>query len=329
MRALRGPEAPAKGGITAAGFVAAAYQGVLRRPPDATGARAFTRALESGRMTPLDILNTFIESAEFQAWEPRPLDAYDPAADPLLAPYRAPPVQGFSRALEAAANRGGERFERLYADALTATTGADRDYLVYHQRRFRELLGAATLLMDGRQTPQILEVGSSVLTGWWGEFMAGAQVTTLSAPGVGSPAGNRNVNVDLNLDLPPADTGRFDLVLFCEVLEHLQTDAVWVVGGLLDRLKADGLLYLTTPNLYRASSLAAVSERRNLQAPFPRENSGRHHHMREFCMGELLEIVTAAGGEVRGWYWSDCWDSGFKRPHERANLVLVAGRAAG
>lgn len=53
---------------------------------------------------------------------------------------------------------------------------------------------------------------------------------------------------DITAPLPAGDSGRYDVVLFLEVLEHLvDTDAA--VQNLHRLLKPDGLLVLSTPNL--------------------------------------------------------------------------------
>jgi hypothetical protein len=56
------------------------------------------------------------------------------------------------------------------------------------------------------------------------------------------------------------------------------------------------------------------------------DNTDRHHHTHEYSMAELLSIVAEAGGRIRCWYFSDCWDAVPLPPDQRANLVVAVGK---
>src|SRR5205807_443208 len=70
---------------------------------------------------------------------------------------------------------------------------------------------------------------------------------------------SRSYTVD-NFDLQrapwPYPDNEFDAVVFCEVLEHLNTDPVMVLSEINRVLKKDGLLLLTTPNIASAKGLS-------------------------------------------------------------------------
>jgi SAM-dependent methyltransferase len=103
-------------------------------------------------------------------------------------------------------------------------------------------------------------------------------------------------NLELS-DYPyPDDT--FDLVLFCEILEHLVVDPLPVFGKLRRVLKPGGLLLVTTPNAVRLANLALMLAGSN---PFDRyhpQNGVYGRHNREFTAKELEAILKGAGFEL-------------------------------
>ena len=99
-----------------------------------------------------------------------------------------------------------------------------------------------------------------------------------------------------------------------------------MMRALLNATGPGGFVYLSTPNFFRANNLFRVSERLNPQDPFPESNADAHYHMREYAMSELLQAIEAAGGQVKAWYFSGCWDRKTVVEHERANMVVVFGR---
>jgi hypothetical protein len=149
---------------------------------------------------------------------------------------------------------------------------------------------------------------------------------------------DRHYEVDLNetrLNAAYGDPpiGTADLVLCTEVLEHLVVNAPEFLGDLLRLLRDDGHLYLTTPNFFSHHRLEQIRRRENPQDLFPPRgaNWDAHFHFREYCMTELLDFVTRAGGRVEAAYFSDCWDGPEVReqhlahhPERRSNIVVVA-----
>jgi hypothetical protein len=70
----------------------------------------------------------------------------------------------------------------------------------------------------------------------------------------------------------------------------------------------------------------------NPQEIYPAANGDwdAHFHHREFSLKELLRFIELAGGAVKAFYHSDCWNSEKGEPDRcaatRGNLVLVAGK---
>lgn len=97
-------------------------------------------------------------------------------------------------------------------------------------------------------------------------------------------------------DLAPA--GQFDLVLFCEVLEHLPFDPAWALVNIARRLRPGGQLILTTPNPARFDNIVRLIERRETFSD-PISGFGIHgRHNREYSASELRDLLQGTGFRI-------------------------------
>jgi SAM-dependent methyltransferase len=95
----------------------------------------------------------------------------------------------------------------------------------------------------------------------------------------------------------PHGDGSFDLVLFCEVIEHLVADPVHAVREIHRVLQPGGRLVLTTPNVARAANVTMLVQQRSIYDPFSRHGlHGRHN--REYSAEELFDLLAGNGFEV-------------------------------
>ncbi len=224
------------------------------------------------------------------------------------------------------------------------------NYFAMHRRRYYELFNAlAHSCPRGGRDALVLEIGVSEFLPLYRHFFPSLRLVTIDRPLAShgfDPAyclerggAERHYQVDLNVvalapDFGAPPLGRFDYVVCTEVLEHLVVNPVEFLGSLLSLLQPEGLLYLTTPNFFRSENLDKIARRINPQMVYPRrgQNADAHHHFREYDMGELRAFVAEAGGRVVVSLYSDCWENGPPAgavPREqRANLVLLAGRAS-
>ena len=92
---------------------------------------------------------------------------------------------------------------------------------------------------------------------------------------------------------PYADAS-FDVVLFCEILEHLLIDPVHALLEIRRILKPDGLLVLTTPNVSRLENVCRMVVGENLYDRYSGYGPyGRHN--REYNRHDLARVLTANG----------------------------------
>ncbi len=95
----------------------------------------------------------------------------------------------------------------------------------------------------------------------------------------------------------PFATDSFDLVLFCEILEHLLMDPVAVLHQIYRVLKPGGILVLTTPNVARLDNVLAMVNGSNIYDPYSGFGPyGRHN--REYNRHELHRLLDFAGFDV-------------------------------
>jgi len=106
-------------------------------------------------------------------------------------------------------------------------------------------------------------------------------------------------NFDVHNAPWPYPNGSFDVILFCELLEHLSTDPMQVLAEINRLLKDDGLLLLTTPNIASARSVDAILRGESPYFWGQYEIGGRptDRHNREYTPGEVVRLTGAAGFE--------------------------------
>lgn len=103
---------------------------------------------------------------------------------------------------------------------------------------------------------------------------------------------------DAEADRFPYEDGRFDVIVCTEVIEHLAIDPMQMLAEMNRVAKEGGLLIMTTPNAASFSALTKVMAGRHPYswAAYSGESTDRHN--REYTIGELERVVTAAGFAV-------------------------------
>lgn len=110
---------------------------------------------------------------------------------------------------------------------------------------------------------------------------------------------NNNVDVE---DLP--FEGQFDIVLFCEVIEHLAGDPLGALLRIKNKLRTGGTLILSTPNVNRLENIAKMMAGQNMYDPISGYGVyGRHN--REYNKHELFLMLDHAGFDLEVMFSSD------------------------
>jgi SAM-dependent methyltransferase len=108
------------------------------------------------------------------------------------------------------------------------------------------------------------------------------------------------LSMDIESGDPPDLGENYDVVVFCEVLEHLRINVLRTVRMLATLLKPEGLLYLTTPNgAGFVQTLKCLLTQRTGPPPVREWGSldlvGFMGHVREYSPVECEEMLRACG----------------------------------
>jgi SAM-dependent methyltransferase len=111
-------------------------------------------------------------------------------------------------------------------------------------------------------------------------------------------------NFNIEAEPFPFPDGSFDVVLFCEIIEHLQMDPLAVLKEIKRVLKPGAVLVLTTPNVSRLENVARMISGANIYDPYSGYGPyGRHN--REYNKHELHLLLTYAGFDVDAMFSAD------------------------
>lgn len=221
-----------------------------------------------------------------------------------------------------------------------------QDYARDHRLRFAEALYAIETLLTpepGWPRCRVMEVGSSITPMLFHAAFPELRLTAACLFRHKQLDGivERAVQVDLEklelrgdaaLALPDPPLRDLDMVMLCEVLEHLLVNPANLFRALAGTLRPGGLLYVTTPNFLRQGCRGLILAGRNPQPLFRpeyRPEDRFHHHVREYTMAELLEALQAAGLELEVAQYSACWDSAeaaASLPVDALRNLVVVGR---
>ena len=102
----------------------------------------------------------------------------------------------------------------------------------------------------------------------------------------------------------PFESEQFDLVLCCEIIEHLLMDPAAVIRKIKRVLKPGGTLILTTPNVSRLENVSRMISGTNIYDPYSGYGPyGRHN--REYNKHELHLLLTYLGFEISAMFTAD------------------------
>ncbi len=181
-----------------------------------------------------------------------------------------------------------------------------QEYLDYHLVRVRKTV---ELLPKLTGNIEVLELGASpyFMTFLIQKYL-GYRVSTANFFGdYRSPTGGTETTIinsqryqesheytyplfNLETDLYPFADKSFDIVLSCEILEHLVMNPSWMLAEIHRILKPGGYLLLTTPNIASLKNALLLLNGKNFQHAYSGYGVyGRHN--REFTPSELLDLL--------------------------------------
>ena len=203
----------------------------------------------------------------------------------------------------------------LIPDSEQSGYNGDVQYNNTHKRRYARTLDV--LLQNSLGGLNILEIATSdILPVAIRELEPTANISVTHFDLSGKTSGKYKIKfagreftvpgyfVDLEtMPLPAADE-TFDVVLCCEVLEHMDVDPMFMLEQINRVLKPGGLLVLTTPNI--TSSRGLWKMLRGIEPYFfmqYHKDGSPYRHNYEYSHGALTSLLQAAGFE--GEIWSE------------------------
>ena len=193
-------------------------------------------------------------------------------------------------------------------------------YLRTHGRRYAVLLG----LIENLAPKRILVVGPSFESALLRERLGDATVNTLGWLDHRFPLreGEQHIELDLNAGEYPA-LEPHDVVVCCEVIEHLHVPATNVLRFLATGLAPGGHLILQTPNATALPKRIRMLLGRNPYEPI-RSEPGNPGHFHEYTVPELRAAVEDAGLEITRLLTANYFDHGSRknRAYRAAGRVL-------
>ena len=116
-------------------------------------------------------------------------------------------------------------------------------------------------------------------------------------------------NINVEIDKFPYEDGEFDVVIFCEVVEHLISDPVAALTEMRRVLKPGGTLIVSTPNVARLENVSKMIVGANIYDPYSGYGPyGRHN--REFTRHELVHLLQFCGFAVDNHFTTDVHSDG-------------------
>ncbi|MGI8919168.1 MAG: glycosyltransferase, partial [Pyrinomonadaceae bacterium] len=222
--------------------------------------------------------------------EPKSLDLSYTAAQPLPAGWTEAALRDFVTSIqvedgpeEELENYANDDFKRFIYTLGLVPEKSDLTILELGANPYF----TTTLLQKFRQ-PQ-LHLANFFSAGSESE---GSQRVTIHQTGEVINFSYEHFNVEED-KFPYADE-MFDVVLFCEILEHLLQDPVQALAEIRRVLKPGGTLIVTTPNVVRLENVRKMIAGENIYDPYSGYGPyGRHN--REYTQQDLFSLLTLNG----------------------------------
>ena len=202
----------------------------------------------------------------------------------------------------------------LIPDEVESGYNGDVSYNNTHKRRYARTLDVL-LKSEDLAGKKILEIATSdILPVAIRELASDTDISVTHFDLSGKTSGKYKVDfagrkftvpgyfVDLETMPIPAEDETFDIVLCCEVLEHMDVDPMFMLEQINRVLKPGGRLVLTTPNI--TSSRGLWKMLRGIEPYFfmqYHKDGSPYRHNYEYSHGGLTALLKAAGFDGDIW----------------------------
>jgi SAM-dependent methyltransferase len=180
-----------------------------------------------------------------------------------------------------------------------------RNYLHNHKKRYQHDI---RLIKENYQTGRILELGSAPfhLTNILKEMelpVTGVDIAPERFDGFIKSQKLEVVKCNVETEKLPFKDNEFHLILFNEIFEHLRINPIATLREINRVLHPDGILILTTPNLYSIRNVIHLMLGKGFDDPYDQfkrlEEIGHMGHVREYSGKQVKKFLTNTGFKSR------------------------------
>jgi SAM-dependent methyltransferase len=213
-----------------------------------------------------------------------------------------------------------DAFLRSLSGGNTATSTFDAAYFGTHARRFAETERLIDMAKRGRRALEVgvtdyFQVALAKTFGFaevWGTNFTSdpeQKLHTRVVSAAGHSVETTTVSLDIERELFPVTPGYFDLILFCEVLEHMDIDPMFALAEFNRILPVGGQLIVTTPNCCSARNTWKILQgyRPHFYMQYEKSRSPYRHNF-EYDVHAAAQLVKAAGFRIETLYTRDVFE---------------------
>lgn len=182
-------------------------------------------------------------------------------------------------------------------------SGLEGYALEYHTTHKARLARTASVFVEMNPRGKVLELGASEFFALLIDEMKLPVELTVTRQGDGQDT-DHEYWLDLEHDKIPCEDEKFDYVLCCEVIEHMEIDPMFMTLEMNRVMKVGASLLLTTPNVTSSRGLFKMKQGREpyFYMQYHR-NRSYHRHNYEYSVPTLSKLMWASG--FHGDVWTE------------------------
>lgn len=197
-----------------------------------------------------------------------------------------------------------KELDRIIADDKSDLAAWSQNYFKHHQQRYRyDLENLRKYYSSGK----ILEVGSApyhltYLIKQSGLPVTGVDIDPSRQHEFIQSVGLEIVRCNIEQEQLPFGDNSFQYIIFNEIFEHLRINPIRTLREINRVLHPEGMLVLSTPNLYSVRNIVHLLLGRGFDNPYSEFNKletiGHMGHVREYSVAQVKEFLKNTGYNV-------------------------------
>lgn len=197
-----------------------------------------------------------------------------------------------------------DKLEEIIAADSDDLAAWSQNYYLHHRKRYDYDLKK---IEEFKPAGAVLEVGSSpyhltFLLKQLGYDINGLDINPERQRSFIDKAGLDIRKCNIETEAVPFNDQQFHYIIFNEIFEHLRINPIDTLRKLRGALHPDGVMVLSTPNLYRVRNVVNMIRGRGFDDPYDEfaklEKIGHMGHVREYTPAQVRRFLNNTGFEV-------------------------------